>query len=139
VAFLDEAAKALRSINDTRPQANESRPLFRGLSDMAMPDAFLQSGGTELAPMSTTFDLDIAVNYAAGGQRATVMRVHNTDWTMRGADVSFLSCFPGEEESLFPPLTFMKCRQPTADAASTATTASGVLLTVIDIEARQLT
>ena len=28
----------------------------------------------------------------------------------RGADVGFLSCFPAEEESLFPPLTYL---QPT--------------------------
>ena len=138
VAFLDEAAKALRSINASRPHANESRPLFRGVSDVAMPEAFLHEGGTELAPMSATFDLDVAVGFATGGQRATVLRIVNTNWTMRGADVRFLSCFPGEEESLFPPLTYMRHR-PAADATPSVTTASGVVFAVIDIEARQLT
>ena len=57
---------------------------------------------------------------------------------MRGADVRFLSCFPGEEESLFPPLTYMMYR-PAADATPSVTTASGVVFAVIDIEARQLT
>ena len=88
--------------------------------------------------MSATFDLDTAVSFATGGQRATVMRIHNTNWTSRGADVGFLSCFPAEEESLFPPLTYMECR-PSADATPSVTTAGGVVLDVIDIEAKQLT
>ena len=137
VAILSNATKKLRSISATRPQANESRPLYRGMSDVIIPDEFVANGGTELAPMSATFDLDTAVNFATGGQLATVMRIHNTNWTSRGADVRFLSCFPAEEESLFPPLTYMECR-PDADAAPPVTTASGVVFSVIDIEAKQL-
>ena len=69
---------------------------------------------------------------------ATVMRIHNTDWTQRGADLRFLSCYPGEEESLFPPLTYLRCREGQQPGAS-VTTAGGVVFSVVEIEARQLT
>ena len=109
------------------------------MRDVQLPADFMARGGTELAPMSATFSLDTAVKFATGGQRATVMRVHNIDWTMRGADVRFLSCYPAEEESLFPPLTFLRCRAATPGAgAPTVTTGSGVTFEVIDVETQQL-
>jgi hypothetical protein len=30
------------------------------------------------------------------------------DFTSRGADVSFLSVYPGEKEALYPPLTYLR-------------------------------
>ncbi len=61
--------------------------------DVELDDAFLQRGGTELAPMSTTSDPSVAVQYAAG-QHSVVMRIHTTDSFQRGADIGFLSCAP---------------------------------------------
>ena len=90
--------------------------------------------------MSATFDLDTAVmTFATGGTHATVMRFHNDDWQARGADLCFLSCFPRERESLFPPLTSLSCRPGTDPPAQTVTTVSGVTFSVIDVETRQLT
>ena len=139
VALIEDATKKLKRVSGRRDGASRPRPLYRGMKDIELPAEFRASGGTELAPMSATFSLDTAVKFATGGQRATVMRVHNADWTMRGADLRFLSCYPAEEESLFPPLTFLRCRPAAAGAATpTVTTDSGVTFEVVDVETQQL-
>ena len=48
----------------------------------------------------------------------------------RGADISFLSAFPGEREYLFPPLTYL---QPTS---KTSMTLNGVAYVVLQVEPR---
>ena len=72
-----------------------------------------QTGGTELAPMFTMTDIRVACGYAVrNGMKdgALLMKIVTDNNMLRGADVSFLSVFPGEAETAFPPLTFM---QPT--------------------------
>ena len=138
VAFIDEAARRLKRVSSHRPHANEPRPLYRGMRNIEMPEAFLRNGGIELAPMSATFDLDTAMHFATGGARATVMRIHNLDWTERGADLRFLSCYPNEEESLYAPLAFLRCRAVDGPPP-TVETAGGVTFSVLDVETRQLT
>ena len=44
--------------------------------------------------------------------RALVFKVRSTSFMDRGADLTFLSAFPAEQEFLFPPLTFL---EPTGD------------------------
>jgi len=70
---------------------------------------FMQEGkgGTELAPMSTTSSLKIAMQYSASEQ-ALLFRLHTKNFMMRGPEISFLSAFPGEQEFLFPPLTYLE-------------------------------
>ena len=70
-----------------------------------MPEEFLKKGGTELAPMSTTSDLKVAVQYSQG-VNAVLLRLRTDSFINRGPDISFLSAFPGESEYLFP------CAQP---------------------------
>ena len=63
--------------------------------------------------MSTTTDYKVACGYAVrNGEKdgALLMKIVTDNNMLRGADVSFLSVFPGEAETTFPPLTFM---QPT--------------------------
>ena len=36
------------------------------------------------------------------------MKVKTSNQLSRGVDIEWLSCFPGEEEVVFPSLTFMK-------------------------------
>ena len=50
VAFIDEGAKKLRRVSANRPHAHESLPLYRGMRDVTMPEAFLRGGGTEVSP-----------------------------------------------------------------------------------------
>ena len=72
-----------------------------------MPEEFLQLGGTELAPMSTTTDLAVAMEYCAS-KNALILRLNTASFMERGADISFLSMYPGEKEALCPPLTYLR-------------------------------
>ena len=68
-------------------------------------------GGTELAPMSTTLSLATAMKYS-DSTASVLLRLRTKDSLARGADISFLSAFPGEKEILFPPLTRLKAMGP---------------------------
>ena len=39
--------------------------------------------------------------------RAVLLRLRTEDFMTRGPDISFLSAFAGEDEYLFPPLTYL--------------------------------
>jgi hypothetical protein len=47
--------------------------------------------------MSTTFDLKTAVKYSAS-RDAVLLRLRTSNFLMRGADITYLSAFPGERE-----------------------------------------
>ena len=87
--------------------------LWRGFRDTQSSNVFMDEGGTELAPMSTTTDLRVAVGYAVRGSstsRSLLFSIVTDNNLQRGADLQWLSMFPGEAETLYPPLTYM---QPT--------------------------
>jgi hypothetical protein len=83
--------------------------LWRGMRSMRVPDEFMQQGGTELAFMSTTSDLRAAVRYALS-RHSLLFKLVAPNFMSVGAELQWLSAFPGEAEVLFPPLTFL---QPT--------------------------
>lgn len=66
--------------------------------------------------MSTTEDLDVAIRYAINGEDGAslglIMKVRTSSFLERGADIQFISAFPGEKEFLYPPLTFLKPTNP---------------------------
>ena len=72
-----------------------------------IPEEFAKLGGTELAPMSTTSDLRVAMAYSAS-KNALILRLNTASFMERGADIGFLSAFPDEKEILYPPLTFLR-------------------------------
>ena len=72
-----------------------------------IPEEFTKLGGTELAPMSTTSDLRVAMAYSAS-KNALILRLNTSSFMERGADIGFLSAFPDEKEILYPPLTFLR-------------------------------
>ena len=84
--------------------------VYRGVSGMALPDAFWQAnshgvrGGIEGAFMSTTKDRRVAMQYAASGGKGIVFEIQQ-GMIDRGADVSWASQYPHEAEILFAPLT----------------------------------
>lgn len=84
--------------------------LFRGMRDLTVPRAFREAGGTELAPMSTTHELKVALRYSASRGHRLVFKLRTESFMERGADISFLSAFPLEKECLYPPLVYL---QPT--------------------------
>ena len=75
------------------------------MKDVTVPEEFFKNGGTELAPMSTTSDLKVAMQYSKRSQ-SVLLRLRTEDFMTRGAHISFLSAFPGEAEYRFPPLTY---------------------------------
>ena len=82
--------------------------LWRGMKNTQATSRFLRVGGTELAPMSTTTDLEIAIKYAKGAQTALLLKLNAATFMQQGADLTFLSAFPQESEFLYPPLTLMR-------------------------------
>ena len=79
---------------------------------MKLPDEFWEAnkygvkGGVEAAFMSTTLEVDVAMGYAAGdGSKMGIVLEIRQGMVNRGADISWLSQYPHERETLFGPLT----------------------------------
>ena len=79
---------------------------------------FLENGGTELAPCSTTEDLKVAIRYARGEDadgtgQSLIFRLNVGSFMSDGGALDFLSAFSQEKEILYPPLTyFFTVNQP---------------------------
>jgi hypothetical protein len=86
--------------------------LYRGLSGGELPPQFWTTGFTEFAFMSMTQKLEVAIDYSGvkQGSIATVLATQ-TSQVDRGAFISEFSQFPGEEETLWNPLSYIQ-RQP---------------------------
>ena len=52
----------------------------------------------QLAPMSTSSSLQVALQYARGGQTALVFKLSCSNFMNSGCDLSILSAFPHERE-----------------------------------------
>jgi hypothetical protein len=90
------------------------RRVFRGLGGMILPKEFWSvqeggfRGGIEWGLMSTTTNRAVAVEYSGlDKQRGTVFEIAVGRIDI-GADLSWVSQYPGEAEYLFPPLTFLE-------------------------------
>ena len=84
------------------------------MSNRAIFDEFMVKGGTELAPMSTTAELWVALQYTQGqeGNIHTLLWLRTDNFMNRGVDLTWLSAFPHEKEYLYPPLSFLKPIRP---------------------------
>lgn len=104
--FLDEALKKLSTVEARlRPaEYNKVKYLWRGMRNMKLDaDQFFAEGGTELAPMSTTGDLGIALHYS----KSPVPLIFRFEarGRSRGVEIGFLSLYPKETEFLYSALT----------------------------------
>jgi len=106
VTQIEKAVLQLRRVGGNGATAHDSVDVYRGLAGSSIPPEFLANGGTELAPMSTTCNLKVALQYASS-EHAVILRLRTSGLKCRGADIAFLSCFPAELEVLFPPLTYL--------------------------------
>ena len=132
VTLLRDALGKLRAVeaDHSRDSAIRRVELYRGMRDVTAPASFMEQGGTELAPMSTTSNLSVAMKYSAS-VKAVLLRLITESFYERGPDISFLSAFPGEAEFLFPPLTFL---QPTGVVETV--TVEGLAYEVVDVRPR---
>jgi thiol-disulfide isomerase/thioredoxin len=108
---IQNGLKKLRSLGAEDKSARETVILWRGFRDTQSTEEFMDAGGTELAPMSTTADVGVAVGYAVRNSttcRSLLFRIVTDNNLQRGADLKWLSMFPGEAETLFPPLTYLQ-------------------------------
>jgi hypothetical protein len=76
---------------------------------MKPSDNFAQRSDTELAPMSTTTDIETAVCYSVS-QESLIFKIVTQNNLQRGRDLKWQSALPQEAEILFPSLTYL---QPT--------------------------
>ena len=125
VCWLTKAIKKLRTVAAEREKeerkkaekeksadANIAMDFWRGMGDVDLLEKFLKEGGTERAPMSTTLDPRIALKYASKGRVAVLLRIRTSSCMQQGADLTWLSAFPDEQEFLYPPITFLKSLKP---------------------------
>jgi hypothetical protein len=83
-----------------------TRIYHRGMSNMKMSDQFMQDGGAEMACMSTTSSKAVALSFA-GAKCPMLLKCISESFMTHGAEISFLSVYPGEKEVLYPPLTYL--------------------------------
>ena len=128
MALLRDALGKLRAVEADKSRESAMRRvyLYRGMKDVK----FMTQGGTELAPMSTTSDLSVAMRYSASST-SVLLRLITESFMQRGPDICFLSAFPGEAEFLFPPLTFL---EPTGDVETVVV--EGLAFEVMDVRPR---
>ena len=107
-----------------------STVLWRGMRNRVVPEAFHANGATELAPMSTSIELEVAAQYSASTVCLILLLRVDTALS-RGADLTWLSAFPREAESLYPPLTYLK---PTGRKQSISLRNGG--FNVVEVEPR---
>jgi len=109
VMYITEGVGKLRAVEAAQDPGNikKAMDLYRGMANLSVPQEFLDSGGTELAPMSTSADLRVALEYSMS-KYPMLLRIKTTSFMDRGADITFLSAFPHEVESLYPPLTYLE-------------------------------
>jgi hypothetical protein len=80
-------------------------------------DDFIHNGGTEVAPMSTTSDINVALEYSCS-HSSLLFKIVTNSFMERGVDLSWVSAFPGESEYLYPPLTYLRPTPSTAETIS---------------------
>jgi serine/threonine protein kinase len=133
VTNIQIGLKKLRALGSDTILSKRAIVLWRGMSSMQIPQQFDYEGGTELAPMSTTTDVGVAISYAVtkDTHSALLFRIVTRNNLERGADVQWLSMFPDEAETLFPPLTFLqRTRTPLQQIEH-----NGVTVTVAELSA----
>jgi len=110
--YLFEGLKKLRAVDSELDPAGFTKVLWlwRGMKDMSLDfEAFKEKGGTELAPMSTTKSREVALGYSKSQQ--PMIFKFKARGLSRGVFIGYLSLYPGEEEYLYPPLTYIQAEE----------------------------
>jgi len=81
-----------------------------------------------MAPLSTTTDLRVATRYSTS-PCSLLFKLVTKDFMDRGAELTYLSAFPGESEVLYPPLTYLRPTGKTEEVV----TATGATFKVVEV------
>ena len=81
------------------------RTLWRGMKSLKVADGFMQElkGGTEMAFLSTSTDLTVAVKYSLACKQAILFKMIVPNFISAGADLQWLSAFPSKFQLSRPP------------------------------------
>ena len=138
VKFISDGIKKLRAViaqqeaQDRKDgKLHDSVVLWRGMKNMHTSRSFNELGGVELAPMSTTSNFHVAVEYGTCSTGSMLFKINVPNALMHGADLQWLSAFPGEAEVLYPPLTHL---QPTGKRQRLKSERSQVEVTIIELQ-----
>jgi hypothetical protein len=102
------------------PHVLPVKDLWRGMAGVSLSDnsPFLQNGGVDYAPQSTTKNIKVALQYSKlweDDASPVLLRLRQKQWNNLGVDISSLSAFPAEEERVYPPLTYLHIVQDGPD------------------------
>jgi hypothetical protein len=107
VKLIEEACKQLgAAAYELEDDADKPKDLYRGMRNVEVPEDFLRKGGSEIAVMSTTTSLNIAMEFSMS-QKAVLLRIKTNRAIERGVDIKWLSVYPREKEVLYGPLTYL--------------------------------
>ncbi|KAL3921489.1 MAG: hypothetical protein SGPRY_004887 [Prymnesium sp.] len=111
MTFISEGIKKLRAAYVASENATKVAHLWRGMKNLKVADEFLANlrGGTEVAPMSTTSNFRVATKNGMSDD-SLLFKIKASSFLQYGAELQWLSAFPGEAEVCYPPLTYL---QPT--------------------------
>ena len=77
------------------------------MGNSMVDSSFVEKGGTELGCMSTSTSQSMAEDYAQSDQ-PLLFRIISISFMSRGADITWLSVYPNEQEILYPPISYLK-------------------------------
>ena len=102
VKLIAEGISKLRSVTHNDIDQGDVVDLFRGMRDMKLSDEFKIDGGTEIAPMSTTTDLKVAIQYANRGSKGAclILKLHTKGFMQRGAGAQSVHAFDEPSDSI---------------------------------------
>ena len=113
--FLNEGLGKLEAVDARKDDFRQPRTFWRGLKDRGVTFDIIDRGGTELAFGSTSTDQAVALKFAtvaddgSAVQCPLLLEFCSEDFNTHGRDVRFLSVYPGENEVLYAPLTYLRC------------------------------
>jgi hypothetical protein len=105
--FLADGIRLLRTVHANGDAPLQQRVFWRGVADLGLDQLFFERGGTEYACSSTSADKGVAFGFA-GVDCPLLLKFVVPNVLQLGADVSFLSAYPTEQEVLYPPLTYLR-------------------------------
>jgi hypothetical protein len=110
--FISDGLKKFRAVASElcEPGAQDADMVsWRGMAAMRVPPEVMRDSGTELACCSTSMSKAEATKWARKkGVAPLLLKVKARGCACWGIDMAWLSMYPGEQELLFPPLTYLK-------------------------------